>query len=179
MRAISGYKGSHITRAALRLAPLTFVRPEELRHAEWSEIDFDESLWRIPAEKMKMKRLHLVPLSRQAIEAILEVQPITGAGKYVFPSVRSSDRPLSDNTVNAALRRMGYTKKEITGHGFRAMASTLLHEQGYDTNIIEMQMAHKDPDSVRGAYNHAKYLTQRVEMMQAWADYLDRITSPR
>lgn len=175
MRAIAGYKGNYITRAALHLAPLTFVRPGELRHAEWSEMDFNEAIWRIPAKKMKKKRLHLVPLSRQSLAAISEIQPITGEGKYLFPSVRSADRPMSDNTVNAALRRMGYTKKELTGHGFRGMASTLLHEQGYDTNIIEMQLAHKDPDAVRGAYNHAKYLTQRVEMMQAWADYLDKL----
>lgn len=180
LRSISGYKGDFVTRAALNLAPLTFVRPGELRHAEWSEIDFAESLWRIPPEKMKKKRIHIVPLARQAMATIKEIQPVTqGKSKYLFPSVRTADRPMSENTINGALRRMGYTKEEITGHGFRGMASTLLHEQGYDTNIIEMQLAHKDPDAVRGAYNHAKYLPKRIEMMQAWADYLDKLKNKK
>ena len=175
LRCIDGYRGSDMVRLALRFAPLVFVRPGELRHSEWTEIDWNDSLWRIPAPKMKMKRPHIVPLAKQSIKILKMLEPLTGDGKYLFPSVRSKQRPMSDNTVNAALRRMGYTKEEITGHGFRSTASTLLHEKGYDTNIIEMQLAHKDPDTIRGAYNHAKYLPQRTKMMQAWADYLDEL----
>ncbi|MCP3944916.1 MAG: tyrosine-type recombinase/integrase [Desulfobacteraceae bacterium] len=175
MRAIDGYKGSDITRTALRLAPLLFVRPGELRQAEWSEFDLKKAMWRIPAEKMKMKKKHLVPLSKQALACVKEIEPLTSHGKYLFPSVRTASRPMSDNTINAALRRMGYTKEEITGHGFRSTASTLLHEAGWDSNIVESQLAHKDENQVRGAYNHASYLLQRIKMMQDWADYLDKL----
>ena len=175
MRAIDDYHGSIITYCALRFAPLTFVRPGELRHAEWSEIDLDVSEWRIPAEKMKMKSPHIVPLSKQAVAILVEIQPITDNGKYVFPSLRDNDRPMSDNTVNAALRRMGFTKEEMTGHGFRSMASTLLNEQGWNRDAIERQLAHAERNKVRAAYNFAELLPERREMMQAWADYLDKL----
>ncbi|MCJ7602458.1 MAG: tyrosine-type recombinase/integrase [Desulfobulbaceae bacterium] len=175
MRAIEGYSGSLVVRCALRLAPLVFVRPGELRHAEWSEIDFAAAEWRIPAEKMKMKTMHLVPLSRQALEILREIQPITGAGKYIFPSERSGARPMSNNTINAALRRLGYPKEEMTGHGFRAMASIRLHEMGWQSDMIERQLAHGECNPVKAAYCHAEYLPERKKMMQAWADYLEGI----
>jgi len=158
LRAIDGYEGSTVARCALRLAPLVFVRPGELRHAEWAEIDLDKAEWRIPAAKMKMKEQHIVPLSRQAVAILLELHPLTGAGKYVFPSVRTSARPMSENTVLAALRRMGYTKDEMTGHGFRSMASTLLNEMGWNRDAIERQLAHAERNAVRAAYNFAEFL---------------------
>ncbi len=175
LRAIDGYEGSPITRCALQLAALTFVRPGELRRAEWSEVSFDAAEWRIPAEKMKARRPHIVPLSRQALKALEELHPLTGYGRFLFPSVRTETRPMSENTVNAALRRLGYTKDEMTGHGFRSIASTLLHEQGWPPDAIERQLAHAERNSVRAAYNYAEYLPERREMMQAWADYLDRL----
>jgi len=173
LRVIDGYQGYFITKCALLLAPLVFVRPGELRHAEWSEIDLDKAEWRIPAEKMKMKSPHIVPLARQAVEVLREIQPLTGQGRYVFPSVRTNSRPMSENTVLAALRRMGYTKDEMTGHGFRAMASTTLHEQGWRSDVIERQLAHAERNSIKAAYNHAQHLPERRKMMQWWADYLD------
>ncbi len=173
LRAIDGYEGTMIAKCALRLAPLVFVRPGELRHVEWSEIDLDKAEWRIPAEKMKMKISHIVPLSTQAVEVLSEVKPLTGQGKYVFPSIRTNSRPMSDNTVLAALRRMGYTTEEMSGHGFRAMASTVLHEQGWPSDIIERQLAHAERNSIKAAYNHAQHIPERRKMMQAWADYLD------
>lgn len=173
LRAIDGYEGTPVAQCALRLAPLVFVRPGELRHAEWAEIDFETDEWRIPAEKMKMKNPHIVPLSKQAIVVLSEIQPITGQSRYVFPSIRTNSRPMSNNTVLAALRRMGYTKEEMSGHGFRAMASTVLHEQGWPSDIIERQLAHAERNSIKAAYNHAQYLSERRKMMQAWADYLD------
>jgi len=175
LRAIDGYEGIPVTKCALKLAPLVFVRPGELRHAEWSEIDLDKVEWRIPAEKMKMKDPHIVPLSTQALEILNEIQPITSQGRYVFPSVRTNSRPMSENTILAALRRMGYTKEEMSGHGFRAMASTVLHEQGWPSDIIERQLAHAERNSIKAAYNHAQHLPERRRMMQAWADYLDRL----
>ena len=175
LRAIDGYEGTPVAKCALKLAPLVFVRPGELRHAEWTEIDLDEAEWRIPKEKMKMKAPHIVPLSTQAVEILSEIQPITGKSRYVFPSVRTNSRPMSENTVLAALRRMGYTKEEMTGHGFRAMASTLLHEQGWPSDIIERQLAHAERNSIKAAYNHAQHLPERRKMMQAWADYLDKL----
>ena len=177
MRAISGYQGSFVTRCALRLAALTFVRPGELRRAEWSEIDFDNTVWRIPATKMKMRAEHLVPLSPQAIAVLRELHPLTGGGKYLFPSVRSHGRPMSENTVLAALRRMGYGPHEMSGHGFRTTASTILNEMGWSPDAIERQLAHAERDEVRGAYNRAEYLSERRTMMQAWADYLDGLAS--
>ncbi len=175
MRAISGYQGSFTVRCALRLTALTFVRPGELRKAEWAEFDLDEGVWRIPAVRMKMRTEHLVPLSQQAVEVLRELHPLTGAGRYVFPSARSASRPMSENAIVAALRRMGYERGQMTAHGFRTMASTLLNEQGWSADAIERQLAHAERDEVRGAYNRAEYLTERRKMMQSWADYLDRL----
>lgn len=172
MRSIDGYEGHPVTRAALQIAPLVFVRPGELRQAEWSEFDIDQAIWKIPSEKMKMKLPHLVPLAKQSIEIIKEIKPLTGKGRYLFPSIRTTARPMSNNTILSALRRMGYSKEEMTGHGFRGMASTLLHELGWESKLIERQLAHRDKNTVRAAYNHAEYLPERVKMMQAWADYL-------
>lgn len=177
LRAISSYSGTFPTACALKLAPLLFVRPGELRHAEWSEFDFDNSEWRIPASKMKMKAVHIVPLSKQAIEVIEELMPVTGTGKYLFPSNRTVTRPMSDNTINGALRRLGYTREEMTGHGFRSIASTILNEQGWNRDAIERQLAHSERDGVRAAYNYAEYLAERKRMMQSWADYLDGLAN--
>lgn len=175
LRAIADYQGQPGTTAALKLAPLTFVRPGELRAAEWSEFDLDgdEPQWRIPGSRMKMGQQHLVPLSRQAVAILRELQSITGDGKYLFPSLRSSLRCISDNTVNAALRRLGYSKDEMVGHGFRSMASTCLNEQGWHPDLIELQLAHAERNKVRAAYNRAERLAERRKMMQSWADYLD------
>lgn len=173
LRKIDGYKGGLITRSALALAPLVFVRPGELRHAEWCDIDLNKAIWKIPADKMKMNRIHLVPLSSQSVAILKELQPLTGAGKYVFAGAYDLNRPMSENTVNKALRTLGYdTKTQMTGHGFRSMASTLLNEQGFNRDAIEMQLAHSENDSVRAAYNRAQYLPERIAMMQAWSDYL-------
>lgn len=175
LRAIDGFVGSFVTRCALRLAPLVFVRPGELRHAEWSEFDFEKEEWRIPGPKMKMRETHIVPLSHQALEVLREVHQLTGSKMYVFPSERGGGRPMSENTVNAALRRLGYTKDEMTGHGFRSTASTLLHELGFDHRVIERQLAHGERNKVAAAYNFAEYLPERRQMMQRWADYLDKL----
>jgi integrase len=177
MRAIQGYSGTYVTACALKLAPLVFVRPAELRKAEWSEFDLDAAEWRIPAEKMKMRTLHIVPLSKQAITILNDLNALTGRDKYLFPSNRTKERPMSDNTINGALRRLGYTKDEMTGHGFRSMASTLLNEQGWNRDAIERQLAHSERDGVRAAYNYAEYLPERKKMMQAWADYLDGLAA--
>ncbi|MHB1348955.1 MAG: tyrosine-type recombinase/integrase [Desulfobulbaceae bacterium] len=177
LRAIKDYRGSIVTRCALRLAPLVFVRPGELRHAEWREINFETSEWRIPAEKMKAGVLHIVPLSRQALAVLHEIYPLTGHGRYVFPSPRTDARPMSNNAVLAALRRMGYARDEMSGHGFRSMASTLLNEQGWNRDAIERQLAHAERNSVRASYNYAEYLPERRKMMQAWADYLDHLVA--
>ncbi len=177
LRAIDGYTGHTGTAYALKLAPLLFVRPGELRHAEWTEFELDgyEPQWRIPAEKMKMREQHLVPLSKQAIALLRELQPATGRGPYVFPSLRSRSRPMSNNTVNAALRRLGYTSEEMTGQGFRSLASTCLNEQGYHPDLIELQLAHAERNKVRAAYNKAQRLPERRKMMQSWSDYLDHL----
>lgn len=142
LRAIDTYEGHFISRCALKFAPLVFVRPGELRQAEWVEIDLDNAEWKIPAEKMKMQQVHIVPLSRQAVELLEEIKPLTGNGRYVFPSIRTNKRPMSENTVLAGLRRLGYSKEEMTGRGFRSMASTLLNEQGWHRDAIERQLAH-------------------------------------
>jgi integrase len=175
LRAIDGYQGQPSCMYALRLAPLVFVRPGELRAAEWSEFDLDskEPVWRIPAGRMKMGEQHLVPLSRQAVAILNELQPFTGDGPLLFPSLRSSKRPISDNTLNAALRRLGYSGEEHVAHGFRSTASTLLNEQGWHPDLIELQLAHAPRNKVRAAYNRAERLAERRKMMQAWADYLD------
>ncbi len=173
LRALHGYQGDPVTCAALKLAPLVFVRPGELRRAEWAEMDFDKAEWRIPADKMKSRALHIVPLSTQAVAILRELHPLTGSGRYVFPGLRSLTRPMSENTVNAALRRLGYSKQQMTGHGFRSLASTILNEQGWNRDAIERQLAHGERDAVRAAYNYAEHLPVRRKMMQAWADYLD------
>ena len=173
MQAIHGYSGHPVTALALKLAPLVFVRPGELRAAEWSEFDLENADWRIPAARMKMREPHVVPLSRQALAILRELQPLARGGRYLFPSLRTRDRPMSDNTINAALRRLGYTSEEQTGHGFRSMASTLLNEQGFPPDVIELQLAHAERSKVRAAYNKAQRLPERRKMMQAWADYLE------
>ena len=173
MRAIDGYSGYPVTALALKLAPLVIVRPGELRAAEWSEFDLANAEWRIPAARMKMKEPHIVPLARQAITILHELAPLARGGRYLFPSLRTRDRPMSENTINAALRRLGYSSEEQTGHGFRSMASTLLNEQGFPPDVIELQLAHTERNKVRAAYNKARRLPERRKMMQAWADYLD------
>lgn len=175
LRAMDEFAGSLVVSCALKFAPLVFVRPGELRKAEWTELDLDAGEWRIPAERMKMREPHLVPLSAQAVAILREVQPLTGEGRYVFPSIRSLARPMSENTITVALRRLGYTGDEMTGHGFRSMASTLLHEQGWPSDVIERQLAHAERNRIKAAYNYAEYLPQRRKMMQAWADYLDTL----
>jgi integrase len=177
LRVIDGYEGHFVTRCALQLAPLVFVRPGELRAAEWAELDLDNAEWRIPASRMKMKTTHIVPLSHQAVTILRELYPLTGRGRYVFPSLRTGERPMSENTVNAALRRLGYDKSEMTGHGFRSMASTLLNEQGWHRDAIERQLAHIERNAVRGAYNYAEHLPERRRMIQSWADFLDGLRS--
>ena len=173
LRAIDGYRGQPATEAAFKLAPLVFVRPGELRRAEWTEFDLDGREWRIPAARMKMREQHIVPLATQSVAILRELQPVTGRGRYVFPSPRSSDRPMSENAITAALRRMGYTGQEMTWHGFRSIASTCLNEQGWQPDLIELQLAHAERNEVRAAYNKAQRLAERRTMMQAWADYLD------
>lgn len=177
LRAIDGYQGSLVALCALRLAPLVFVRPGELRHAEWAEIDLKSAEWNIPAEKMKMRNAHLVPLSKQAVAVLEEIRPLSGEGRYVFPSLRTQSRPISDNTINAALRRMGFdTKEEMTAHGFRAMARTILDEVlHFRPDFIEHQLAHAVRDPNGRAYNRTAHLSERRKMMQEWADYLDKI----
>ncbi len=175
LRAINGYSGSLVTKCALKLAPLVFVRPGELRQAEWSEFDLDQAIWNLPAEKMKARKPHIVPLSSQAIEILREIQSLTGGGQYVFPGTQTRKKPMSDNTINAALRSIGYERGTFTGHGFRSMASTLLHEQGWSSDVIERQLAHAETNSVKAAYNRAEHLPDRKKMMQKWADYLDKL----
>lgn len=173
LRAIDGYTGGLIVRSALRLAPLLFVRPGELRQAEWAEFDLDNAQWRIPAQKMKMREEHIVPLPSQAVAILRELHPLTSRSQYVFPGERSSKRPMSDAAINAGLRRMGFDKDTMTGHGFRAMASTCLNEMGWSPDVIERQLAHAERNKVRAAYNRASYLAERRKMMQTWANYLD------
>jgi integrase len=174
LRAIDGYQGSFVVKCALRLAPLLFVRPGELRHAEWNEVDLDEGLWSIPAHKMKMKQAHIVPLCAQAVEILTELKQLAGASKYVFPSILSAARPMSKTTIIVALRRMGYDKDTMTGHGFRAMARTILDEVlQARPDYIEHQLAHAVRDPNGRAYNRTAHLEGRREMMQLWADYLD------
>jgi len=175
LRAIDGYKGSYVVQCALKIAPLVFVRPGELRHAEWEEINLETAEWNIPAEKMKMREPHLVPLSRQAVEILTELKKLTGSGRYAFPG-RTSERPMSDNAILAALRNMGYSKEEMSGHGFRAMARTILDEVLNErVDIIEHQLAHAVRDPNGRAYNRTAHLAVRRKMMQRWADYLDEL----
>jgi integrase len=176
MRSIHAYTGHPPAVAALKLSPLVFVRPGELRSAEWAEIDLDAAEWRIPGAKMKMKVDHLVPLSAQALELLRNLQGMTGQGKYVFPSIRTDSRCMSENTINAALRGMGYSKDVMTAHGFRAMARTIMDEVlGERVDLIEHQLAHAVKDPNGRAYNRTAHLPARREMMQRWADYLDKL----
>ena len=178
LRAIDGFIGQPVTAFALKLGPLTFVRPGELRRMEWTELDLDGAMWRIPEGKMKMKTEHLVPLSRQAVALLRELHLYTGDGKYCFPGARTAARPMSENTVNAALRRLGYERTEHVGHGWRSTASTLLNEMNiWNADAIEAQLAHLEGNEVRRTYNKAKFLPERVKMMQFWADYLDELRS--
>lgn len=172
--AIDGYSGSYVVKLALQLSPLVFVRPGELRHMEWEEVNFENDLWSIPAEKMKMRESHLVPLSKQAIKILEELQKLTGTSQYAFPSGRTYDRPMSNNAVLAALRRMGYTKDEMTPHGFRAMARTIIDEVlQVRPDFIEAQLAHRVSDPLGRSYNRTQHLNERKKMMQKWSDYLD------
>jgi integrase len=183
MRALDGYSGTFPVRCALRLAPLLFQRPGELRQAEWEEFDLDAASWEIPPERMKRTiqakvsgGAHIVPLATQAVVILRELRTLTGRGQYLFPSIRTADRPMSDNTINAALRRLGYDSKTMTGHGFRAMARTILDEVlEVPVAVIEAQLAHAVKDPLGRAYNRTKHLPQRQEMMQRWADYLDEL----
>lgn len=186
MLAVDDYKGSLVVRSAMLLSALTFCRTGEIRHAEWVEIDFAEKMWTIPGRKMKGVKAqkvkndnsqdHKVPLSRQALEVLNAIRPYTGNGKYVFPSPRSANRPLSENGVLSALRNMGYTKEQMTAHGFRSMASTLLNNQvKYHPDVIEAQLAHKGKNKIRAIYNRAEYMEKRIELMQDWADYLEEL----
>ena len=178
MRDIEGYSGSYIVKGAFKLSPLLFVRPGELRKMEWTELDFDKAEWVIPADKMKMGVTHIVPLCKQAIEILSEMQPLTGRSKYVFHGERDHDRPMSDNAIRSALRRMGWANDEMTPHGFRAMASTILDNMGYKQEWLERQLAHEEPNKIKAAYKREAwrmYLPERIAMMQAWADYLDKL----
>jgi integrase len=175
LTAIDAYDGDFRTCCALKLLPLLMVRTGELRAAEWAEFDFKDKLWRIPGHKMKMGRDHLVPLSQQAIEILLQLREVTGYGKYLLPGRRSDSRVMSENTVNAALRYMGFAREEMTGHGFRSMASTRLNEMGFRADIIKKQLAHEQENSVRKVYNRAEYLDERRDMLQKWADYLETL----
>jgi integrase len=179
LRAIEAFSGQPATLAALRLMPLTLLRPGELRRASWSEVDLDGAIWRIPGERMKMRAAHLVPLSQQAIVVLRDLHLITGTRQLIFPGLRGASRPMSENTINAALRRLGYAKDEMTGHGFRAMAATRLNEMGqWNSDAIERQLAHAESNKVRKAYTHAaQYLEERRAMLQVWADYLDVLRS--
>ena len=181
LRRIDQYEGQFVTKCALKLIPLLFVRAGEFRKAKWEEFDLEQAEWRIPAARMKMKDKHVVPLAGQALSILRELEPLTnrvspihsGFRPYVFPGSVSRERPMSENTILYALRRIGYAKGEMTGHGFRSMASTRLHELGWKHEAIERQLAHSEPNTVSAAYNFAEHLTERRKMMQAWADYLD------
>lgn len=179
LRDIDAYQGGFVTRCAMKLAPLLFVRPGELRRAEWSEFNLEANEWRIPASKMKARALHIVPLAPQAMAILAELKPLTGEGKWVFPGVRTNGEPMSENTINAALRRMGYDRATLTAHGFRGMASTMLHEFGWPSDVIERQLSHAERNTVKAAYNHAEHLPERRKMMNAWADYLDKLRASR
>jgi integrase len=175
LRAIDGYDGQPTTRMALKLAPYLFLRPTELRAAPWKEVDFDRAEWRIPKERMKADRMHVIPLARQVVALLRELQKFTGGGTLMFPTLKDPLRPMSENTINSALRRMGYTREEQTGHGFRTTASTFLNENEERPDWIELQLAHKEKNQTRGAYNEAQKLAKRREMMQRWADHLDML----
>ncbi|CAN5919529.1 tyrosine-type recombinase/integrase [soil metagenome] len=174
LRKIEGYAGAPPTRLAIKLMALTFVRTGELIGAKWSEFDLDGAQWRIPAERMKMRDPHIVPLSRQAVEVLKTLHLITGGRELLFPGERDHAKPISNNTILGALKRMGHAGR-MTGHGFRGVASTILHEQGFDHAHIELQLAHLERNAVSASYNHATYLAPRAKMMQAWGDHLDEL----
>ncbi|MGH7930773.1 MAG: tyrosine-type recombinase/integrase, partial [Candidatus Binatia bacterium] len=176
LKTLDTYDGTLLTKLAVKFLLLTFVRTGEMRGAQWSEIDFDKAEWRIPAERMKVRQTHIVPLSRQAAAILQELRDLTGQGRYVFPNQNKPTAIMSENTVLYALYRMGYHSR-ATGHGFRSTASTVLHEQGYRSDVIERQLAHVERNQVKAAYNHAQYLPERRKMMQWWADYLDRMAA--
>ena len=176
LRAIEAYTGTFIVKTALRLAPRLFVRPGELRQMEWAELNLDTGEWRIPGPKMKMREAHLVPLATPCVAILREIQPLTSAGRYVFPNLRTPSLPLSEVALLSALRRLGYGKEQMTVHGFRAMASTILHEQGFSSDVIERQLAHREKNKSKAPYCRAEYLPERRRMMQAWNDYLDQLT---
>ena len=173
LRHIEVYQGTHVTRLAIKLMALTFVRTSELIGAKWAEFDLENARWDIPAERMKMRTPHIVPLARQALEVLEMLRDLTGQSDWLFPGDRSPNKPMSNNTILKALERMGY-KGRMTGHGFRGLASTILHEQGYAHDHIELQLAHAPRNAVSAAYNHALYLEPRAKMMQDWADFLER-----
>ncbi|QRG08724.1 tyrosine-type recombinase/integrase [Xanthobacter dioxanivorans] len=173
LRAVDEYTGWPTVRSALLFTALTFARPGEVRGARWSEIDFEKAVWSIPAERMKMRRAHMVPLSRQAVAVLNEIRPLTGSSELVFPSIRSNKKLLSENAMNSALRRMGFTQDEMTSHGFRAAASSILNEKGHSPDVIEAALGHLDSNEVRRAYNRATYWPERVVLLQVWADLLD------
>lgn len=175
LRAIDAYSGNLIVRAALRLAPYVFVRPGELRRAECAEFNLETAEWRLPAEKMKMRVPHIVPLAPQVVEILRDLEQYTGGGRFLFPSMRAATAPISDMTLLAGLRRLGYGKDQMTVHGFRSIASTLLNEQGYNRDWIERQLAHGERNRVRASYNFAEYLPERRRMMEEWVDYLDEL----
>jgi integrase len=173
LRAVDGFDGQPTTQAALKLLALLFPRPGELRQAEWTEFSLDKAIWIIPASRMKMRREHRVPLPWQAVSILRSLLEITGPTGFLFPSVRTTKQPISDGTLNAALRRLGYTKEEVTAHGFRSTASTMLNEEGFDPDVIEAALAHVNGDEVRRAYNRATYWDKRIVLMQKWADRID------
>jgi integrase len=177
--AIDEYSGDYSTKQALRVMPHVALRAGNIRFAEWSEIDFASKLWKIPAEKMKMKVEHIIPLTDTVLKILKETKNFSGSGQYIFPSIIHKDRPLSENTLNVALRRLGYTKEEMVSHSFRGIFSTILHEKisehGFDPLIIEMQLAHKEQNQVKAAYNHAKYLDDRIKLMEWWSGYLNSL----
>jgi integrase len=180
LRAIDDYEGGGITKLALQLAPHVFVRPGELRHVEWIDIDFDKALWAIPSTKTKMRKAHHVPLSTQSLALFKQAFEVTGPSGYVFHSFRSRTRAMSENTLNAALRRLGFATDEMTAHGFRAMASTLLNESGkWNPDAIERALAHGDADKVRAAYHRGTHWEERVRMAQWWSDHLDDLKNKR
>jgi integrase len=175
---IKAYDGSPVTRCALMLMAYTFVRTGELRGAERSEFDIQGAIWRVPAERMKMGEEHIVPLSRQALEVLAELKPLTGHSRLLFPNERKPNAPMSENTILYALYRMGYHSR-ATGHGFRSSASTMLNELGFDADVVERQLAHQERNKVRAAYHRAEYLVERREMMKRWADYIDELAQER
>ena len=177
MRDIDNYNGTHVVCCALKFAPYVMSRPANIAQARWEHVDLDKAEWRIPVENMKGDQQHIVPLSTQALAILKDLHSLTSSSEYIFPSNHSNNKPMSIDTLRAALRRMGYGKGEITTHGFRGMASTMLNEQGFNSDWIEKQLAHVEGNSVRAAYNHAQHMAERKKMMQSWADYLDGLAS--